>query len=172
VPPPRLRLCDQQIPRCSNSSASGTGRKTLKALYDMNLRYLFPSLLVTGLIVCLSSVPSRLFHDTGTLSEEVLYNLAHIPAFALLTYLWFRSFSARKTKGPNTNANALILSALIVFAVSDEIHQAYVPGRYASFLDIGLDLIGICMGLALLKAVALKNRISTNLQTASPTMED
>ena len=47
--------------------------------------------------------------------------------------------------------NSLVLVGLVLFAISDEFHQSFVPGRTASFMDIGLDLIGIFCGLAVLK---------------------
>lgn len=38
-------------------------------------------------------------------------------------------------------ANSPILAGLVLFAISDEIHQSFVPGRTASLMDIGLDLL-------------------------------
>jgi VanZ family protein len=43
----------------------------------------------------------------------------------------------------------------MLFAVSDEIHQSFVPGRTASFMDIGLDLIGILFGLWVFKLLGM-----------------
>lgn len=34
-----------------------------------------------------------------------------------------------------------------LYGISDEIHQSFVPGRDASFLDLGVDLLGIFLGL-------------------------
>jgi VanZ family protein len=42
---------------------------------------------------------------------------------------------------------AFVLAA--AFAVTDEIHQAFVPGRQASPLDVAIDVTGIAVGLAL-----------------------
>lgn len=36
----------------------------------------------------------------------------------------------------------LAVTVSVCFALSDELHQAFVPGRHASGLDIGLDFIG------------------------------
>jgi len=47
---------------------------------------------------------------------------------------------------------ALILFGLVLFAVSDEIHQSFIPSRSASYMDIGLDFIGIFFGLVIFKA--------------------
>ena len=36
----------------------------------------------------------------------------------------------------------------VVFGAIDEIHQLYVPGRYAGLLDIILNAVGAVMGVA------------------------
>lgn len=35
-----------------------------------------------------------------------------------------------------------------LYAICDEIHQAFVPGRNASFFDLGIDLLGIFLALS------------------------
>jgi VanZ family protein len=77
-----------------------------------------------------------------------LSNLAHIPAFALLAFLWIKAFNAN---GDRLFSNLLILSGLVLFAVSTEFLQSFVPGRTASFMDIGLDLIGILSGFLIIR---------------------
>ena len=39
----------------------------------------------------------------------------------------------------------------MLFAISDEFHQSFVPGRSASLMDIGLDLLGIVLGLGVFR---------------------
>jgi len=94
----------------------------------------------------MSSIPDKIFWGSGALSEQIISNLVHIPAYALLTFLWLKSFTGTESKDSSI-AFSLILACLVLFAVSDEIHQSFVPGRTASFMDIGLDLIGIFFGL-------------------------
>ena len=94
----------------------------------------------------MSSIPDKTLWSSGSLSEQIFSNIAHIPAYAFLTFLWLKSFARKESKN-NIIAFSLILSSLVLFAVSDEIHQYYVTGRTASFMDIGLDLIGIVFGL-------------------------
>ena len=47
------------------------------------------------------------------------------------------------------NILILILMGLVLFAVSDEIHQSFVPGRTASCMDVGLNIVSILFGLGL-----------------------
>ena len=94
----------------------------------------------------MSSIPDKTLWGSGSLSEQIISNLAHIHAYALLTFLWLKSFG-RVTSRNNIIAFSLILAGMVLFAISDEIHQSFIPGRTASFMDIGLDLIGIVLGL-------------------------
>ena len=112
----------------------------------MNNKYLSLAIFSTLLIICMSSIPDKTLWSSGSLSEQIISNLAHIPAYALLTFLWLKSFARTESKN-NITAFSLILAGLVLFAVSDEIHQSFVPDRTASFMDIGLDLIGIVFGL-------------------------
>jgi VanZ family protein len=90
------------------------------------------------------------------LIEQIISNLAHIPAYALLTFLWLKAFE-RKSTSHSFMVAALISFGLILFAVSDEIHQSFILGRFASFMDIGLDFIGIFFGLVTFKIFGIVN---------------
>ena len=111
----------------------------------MNRKYLALAIFSTLLIICMSSIPDKTLWGYGSLSEQILSNLAHIPAYALLKILWLKSFVGTESRN-NIIVFSLILSGLVLFAVSDEIHQSFVPGRTASIMDIGLDVIGIFFG--------------------------
>ena len=76
------------------------------------------------------------------MSEQIVSNLAHVPAYALLAFLWLKTFNRKENKGTLPMVNLLILIRLVIFAISDEIHQSFVPGRSASFMDIGLNFLG------------------------------
>ena len=112
----------------------------------MNYKYLSFSLLSTLAIVYISSIPDQSLWGNGALCERIISNLAHIPAYALLSFLWLKSF-AGSTSRNHIITSSFILGGLMLFAISDEFHQSFVPGRSASFMDIALDLIGIILGL-------------------------
>ncbi|MGQ9484121.1 MAG: VanZ family protein [Desulfosoma sp.] len=42
----------------------------------------------------------------------------------------------------------------ILFALSDEWHQSWVPGRFCSVWDVVLDAIGLCAGMAAVTALS------------------
>ena len=96
-----------------------------------------PVLVWAGLIFALSSVP-----DLGTGLggwDLVLRKLAHAGEYAVLGALLQRVLGR-----PGL---AFALGAL--YALSDEIHQSFVPGRQGSPLDVALDAAGVAVGVAL-----------------------
>jgi hypothetical protein len=115
----------------------------------MSYKYLLLSLLSTGLIFYASSIPDHSFFGNGSLNEQIISNLAHIPAYALLSFLWLKTFERRSVAGYLSGMNALVLIGLLLFAISDEIHQSFTPGRTASGIDVGLNITGILCGLSL-----------------------
>ncbi len=68
--------------------------------------------------------------------------LAHAGEYLLLTVLWAWALA------PVLGRRALVAAALIslAYAVTDEIHQGYVPGRDSDPLDIVVDAAGIALG--------------------------
>jgi len=116
----------------------------------MNYKYLLLAVLITLFVVYISSIPEHSLPGSDSLNERIISNLAHIPAYALLSFLWLKSF-AGSTSRNHIITSSFILAGLVLFAISDEFHQSFVPGRSASLMDIGLDLLGIFCGLAVLK---------------------
>lgn len=97
-----------------------------------------PVVLWAGLIFGLSSIPSL---GTGLdVWDHVLRKLGHFAEFAVLGALLYRA-----TRSP------LLAAALAsVYAVTDEIHQVFVPGRQGSPLDWLIDTGGAVTGVLLL----------------------
>jgi VanZ family protein len=106
------------------------------------------SIAFTALLFFVSGLPSGSLPGNGSGADRLISNLAHIPAYGLLTYLWLRSFNA----GPGGNRHMvmwLVIAGLVLFAVFDEYRQSFVPGRTGSLPDFGLDMIGVAFGISL-----------------------
>ncbi len=123
----------------------------------LKYKYASLALLNTVLIIYASSIPDRLLWANGSLSEQIISNFLHIPAYAVLTILWLKAFERRKNAGHSFKSLLLILVGLMLFAVSDEIHQSFVPVRMASFMDVCLDVIGIFIGLSIFRSFRMFN---------------
>jgi VanZ family protein len=88
-----------------------------------------------ALIFTFSSIP-----DLGTglgTWDLVLRKIAHAAEFALLGFLLVRALG-------NEWAG---LFAGAAYAISDEIHQHFVPGRRAALLDVVVDTAGVAVGV-------------------------
>ena len=107
-----------------------------------------PPLLLMGLIFVLSAIPGRVEEGMFRVLTELdptWQNLLHIPVFALLQYLWLRAFALIG----KTGTVPVVLSFIFTlgYGALDELHQYFVPGRYASLLDVLLDGGGAVLGV-------------------------
>jgi VanZ family protein len=89
-----------------------------------------------GLIFALSSVPS-LSSGLGAW-DVVLRKAAHVAEYAVLGALLVRAL-------PELAA----LWAGIAYAIVDEAHQHFVPGRHGALLDVAIDATGVLLGILL-----------------------
>jgi VanZ family protein len=88
------------------------------------------------LIFMVSSIPS--FPRTQLLWwDYALKKSAHMVEFAILFYLVYRALE--------NHPRRILLTWIISvgFAISDELHQSFVPGRFAKATDVGFDTLGI-----------------------------
>ncbi len=105
------------------------------------IRVLLPLVYMCG-VFFLSSIPARELHRWGL--PTLLANLAHIPLYAGLAWatLW-------AVQGPQGRRVLWVALACLGFALTDEFHQTFVPGRVFSLVDVGADGIGIGLGIAI-----------------------
>ena len=100
-----------------------------------------------GLIFYLSSQPVLPEHPSGAV-DYVSKKAAHLMVYAVLAALWWRAL-AREGLSPGW-AFALALAASVLYGLSDELHQTFVPGREGRLTDVGYDLLGAALALAIL----------------------
>jgi VanZ family protein len=90
-------------------------------------------------IFTVSSIPN-LSTAAGLLGDVLSYG-AHAAEYTIFGALLLRALDAR----------LLALGAGIAYAITDEIHQSFVPGRQASAIDLVVDALGLVVGIALLE---------------------
>jgi hypothetical protein len=134
------------------------------------MKFLFTILSIAYIVGIFLFADSSVVSDLSYFNPN---SLLHIPLYGILTFLLIFSFISMTHRrndsinisrdvrslfhrNPSNSSNQInpvnlkvrfLLSggiALIV-AIADEIHQAYVPGRDASVIDILLDFVGIIL---------------------------
>ena len=96
----------------------------------------------------------------------VVRKIAHFTEYAILAYLAARAF---RTSPRAALANRWFLAALVlivIYALLDEYHQAYVPSRSASIYDSLIDMSGGLVMLLVLRRRD-KNRVRHFKQSRS-----
>ena len=102
------------------------------------LRYRAPALLYAAALFWVSGLSRLPLPNIGFDLQDKLF---HGAAYALFSFLIYRAL-ARPT--PLTHRLHLGSSLLgIAYAVSDEVHQLFVPGREAELSDLAADIVGI-----------------------------
>ena len=71
----------------------------------------------------------------------ILRKLAHFSEYAFLLTLIYWGLRSRLSLKPQT-LMAGVLFFVILFAISDEYHQSFVPGRTSQLLDVMIDSAG------------------------------
>lgn len=107
------------------------------------LRYRLPAIIYAALLFWASSRSRLPIPRLGLGFED---KLAHFAAYAVLALLVHRAIKLPKP----LVRRVLLWSGLLAaaYALSDELHQRTVPGRYFDYWDLAADLAGI--GLVLL----------------------
>lgn len=92
------------------------------------------------------SPPSQFPPRPAWMSWSLLNNLLHIPAYGLLSWLFFHSLVRVARPG-----RAALMAAIGAtgYGILMELVQIDVPGRYASVDDVYLNAFGAALGAAL-----------------------
>jgi len=102
-----------------------------------------PLVIWASLIFYLSSIPS-LSSGLG-IWDLILRKIAHIVEFAIFAGLFLRALIR---SFPATGSRKIIILTIVfslLYAISDEFHQKFVPGRGPSVIDVLIDLAGILL---------------------------
>jgi hypothetical protein len=102
-----------------------------------------PVVILMVVIFAFSSIPSEEMPNFGGM-DFFVKKLAHMTGYALLAlaFAWGIGLST-----PGSLWKAWLLA--VIYAITDEFHQSFTPGRSASVLDVGIDALGALAGLLL-----------------------
>ena len=133
-----LRNADAK--RCFKQPAGGVLRRFLW--------YWLPVLAWMGIIFVLSAQPD-LPGPAEPWMDVLVKKGGHAVGYGVLAWLYERALRGR-VRGPVALRVASVGLAL-AYALSDEYHQTFVPGRSGNLVDVGIDGTGMC-GAMLLSA--------------------
>ncbi len=105
-----------------------------------------PPLVWMGLIFVLSAQPD-LPRAPGPWLDTLLKKTAHALVYGVLTWLYQRAL--RSTARASATIRAWSICLAVIYALSDEYHQAFVPGRDGNLFDVAVDGVGACGAMAL-----------------------
>ena len=124
-----------------------TRSSSLVTRYLRWLYYWLPVLLWMGVIFVASSRSHLPFYVNETV-DFMTKKAGHITEYGVLAFLLWRAISkGRGWSALPSFGGAFVLSLL--YAVSDEFHQTFVPGRNGTLTDIGLNALGVLLALGL-----------------------
>ncbi|MBE7049320.1 MAG: VanZ family protein [Ruminococcaceae bacterium] len=92
--------------------------------------------------------------DLVSIVETIIRKLSHFLEYALLSFLSFKTFVSYGISRKRAFVSVIIA---ILYAISDEIHQYFVPGRACRFFDIFVDSLGSFAGWYINKLFSRKN---------------
>lgn len=118
------------------------------------LKHQLPAILWAALVFIGSSIPGRALPPLGILSWDKLLHACEFGIFALLLVKAYGSWLAVARR------NTVLLAAFtgIVWALLDELHQLFVPGRDGNIYDFLADAVGVVAVLAIYTWVRQRKR--------------
>ncbi|MBI3761167.1 MAG: VanZ family protein [Chloroflexi bacterium] len=137
------------------------------------LRRWWPALTVMVLIFVFSSVPGDEIPKYAGLLDFIVKKSGHLLEYGLLAVTVWRAtprgVGASEGDSRKSNALARSLALTLGYAVSDEFHQLFTQGRRSNPVDVGIDLVGACLGLALYFAVGAIRQTRSRTPRPRPT---
>ncbi len=95
-------------------------------------------------------IQSSLFYiNTPDLGFDLQDKLLHAIEYAILGFLLRRALIFQKSQFFQEHAGWLTIFIGSAYAISDEIHQFYVPGRSSDIGDVVADVVGITIVIAI-----------------------
>jgi hypothetical protein len=108
-----------------------------------------PFILWFMVLAILTSIPTVETPDLGFDAQDKLY---HLLAFMIFAFLLMRAMVAGNPDRMSSSSRRTVFYG-IAYAVFDEVHQLFIPGRYGDVMDGLADVVGILCGVMLFLAI-------------------
>ena len=106
---------------------------------------------VVEFVPSIKNMPEKEKEEAEYRIEKVIRKIAHYSIYTLVGILLMSLMSTYKIKELDRIAVSLIVG--VIYASTDEIHQAFVPGRGPLVTDVILDSIGVLTGICIVLLV-------------------
>ncbi len=105
------------------------------------IAYLAPTL--WAIFIFFLSAQEVLPGFTVSAYDFIFKKAAHMFVYAMLYFLLYRAY--QKTNPHDHSSKIYLIPVLItlIYALTDELHQSTVPGRYSTLRDAGYDMLGV-----------------------------
>lgn len=124
-----------------------------------------PAIIVMAAIFILSSLTGDQVHNLIEMVKAFLRQfvregegpsidwtiVGHACGYALLGATYLHGFAPSQRWAPWLSSGAVLL-----YSLSDEFHQLFVPGRTATFFDLGVDMAAACLTILLIVVIKRK----------------
>ena len=107
------------------------------------------------LISIVSHLPQDDIPESITSGPDNIDLLFHFAEYSILGFLLFRSITSDELLTFHPFYGTLLIG--ISFAILDEFHQSFVPGRHMSSIDIIFDSLGILFGTFICSRIAFNS---------------
>src|SRR6266542_4461530 len=127
-------------------------RDTIRSMLKIGLRRWGPAVLMMAAIFVFSARPSTALPDFG-IWDYFVKKGGHMLGYGLLALAYWRALELERGK------KVLAWELAICYAITDEVHQIFVPGRHPSPLDVLIfDNLGAIIGLLLWGFIMMRRR--------------
>lgn len=92
-------------------------------------------------LIFLLSSQSQLPGPEDKFADFLLKKIAHITVYAIMYLLAFRAFELKDQH----KRYVVAFIFCVLYAISDELHQMFVPGRTPALRDIAFDVVGMTL---------------------------
>lgn len=126
-------------------------KKTLQKI----LKYILPVFMWSLVIFLFSAMPTKSASQIYW-QDFIFKKSAHVVEYAILCLLLYRGFLAYKIKSNKAIFFAIFISVL--YALSDEYHQSFTPGREPKIRDVGFDTLGSLISMYVVTTIIPKSK--------------
>ncbi len=119
--------------------------------------YWFPPLLWMGMVFFMSSQVSITITKNAA-TDFITFKTLHMVEYAFLFFLFYRAFQSIKNI-QNNLYGIFAFMVVILYSISDEFHQLFIPTRQGRLRDVLFDIAGMLVMYVIIRKVRLIKKL-------------